>query len=68
MTFNIGHQTGGVINNVHGDQHIAGGSAHFGHRGGRPPSPSPALADHLVLSGRQRGGRGDGRTGCRSLR
>lgn len=25
MNFNIGHQTGGVINNVHGDQHVAGG-------------------------------------------
>ena len=25
MTFNIGSQTGGVINNVQGDQHIAGG-------------------------------------------
>ena len=25
MTFNIGNQTGGVINNVAGDQHISGG-------------------------------------------
>jgi hypothetical protein len=25
MTFNIGHQTGSVINNVQGDQHITGG-------------------------------------------
>src|SRR5687768_10800325 len=25
MTFNIGSQTGGVFNNVHGDQHVHGG-------------------------------------------
>ena len=25
MTFNIGNQTGGVINNVAGDQHVSGG-------------------------------------------
>jgi hypothetical protein len=27
MTFNIGSQTGGVINNVGGDQHISGGQS-----------------------------------------